>query len=349
MWAKLIGAVGNYMTNHYANTQSQASASKSRQENFKFGEMAANAADERYRKQYLDFYSPKAQLKQLKEAGLSPSVMYQGGAGAGGATAPQGGGAGGIQAPYYPTTALEAAQIENIRAQTEKTKTETATEAGMNERGKAEIHKMLQESVNLKTATAYTESMTKAQEWQNYITSSTADYSIREAAYKSQQAAYDMENAYWTAARTKQDFEYNSEVFKTRVEAEKQNFVNLQLEALVKKAGIALTSQQIENLKGELSMMYDISMREWEKLDIQRADQEKRAELIDKEVQNFERKLEQTDKQLRIQNRNSWFNNINSSIRTIAYSASCVASFLPTSSGAPMPPILEPSGLNQYY
>lgn len=119
MWAKLIGTVGSWMGNHYANTQSQANASKSRQQNFMYGEMAANAADERFRKQYLDFFSPKAQLKQLKEAGLSPSLMYQGGAGgAGGATAPQGGGAGGIQAPYYPTTALEAAQIGLIQAQT---------------------------------------------------------------------------------------------------------------------------------------------------------------------------------------------------------------------------------------
>lgn len=337
------------MGNHYANTQAQANASKARQQNFMYGEMAANAADERYRKQYLDFFSPKAQLRQLKEAGLSPSVMYQGGAGAGGATAPQGGGAGGIQAPYYPTSALEAAQVQNIMAQTEKTKAETETETGANERGKAEIHKMLQESVNLKTANAYTKAMTAAQNWQNYITSSTADYSIREAAYKSQQAAYDMENTYWQAARTKQDFKYNQQVFDTRVESEKQNFVNLQLDAIVKKSGVALTAQQIENLKGELSMLYDTSMREWAKLDVQRADQEKRAELIDKEVQNFERKLEQTDKSLRIQNRNSWFNNINSSIRTIAYSASCVASFLPTSSGAPIPPVLEPSGLNQYY
>lgn len=350
MWAKLIGTVGGWMGNHYANTQSQANASKSRQQNFMFGEMAANAADERFRKQYLDFFSPKAQLKQLKEAGLSPSLMYQGGAGgAGGATAPQGGGAGGIQAPYYPTSALEMAQVQNIMAQTEKTKAETETETGSNERGKAEIHKMLQESVNLKTANAYTKAMTAAQNWQNYITSSTADYSIREAAYKSQQAAFDMEKMYWQAARTKQDFEYNQQVFDTRVEAEKQSFVNLQLDALVKKSGMALTSQQIENLKGQLSMLYDESMREWGKLDVQRADQEKRAELIDKEVQNFERKLEQTDKSLRIQNRNSWFNNINSTIRTIAYSASCVASFLPTNSGMPIPPVLEPSGINQYY
>lgn len=117
MWATLLSTVGGLLANHFANTQSQSNTSKSRQENFMYGEMAANAADERYRKQYLNFFSPKAQLKQLKEAGLSPSVMYQGGAGAGGATAPQGGGAGGIQAPHYPTSALEAAQIGLMQAQ----------------------------------------------------------------------------------------------------------------------------------------------------------------------------------------------------------------------------------------
>lgn len=129
MWAKLIGSVASYMMNHYANSQAEKSAERSRQQNFAFGEMAANAADKRFRKQYLDFFSPKAQLKQLKDAGLSPSVMYQGGAGAGGATAPQGGGAGGLQAPYYPTTALEAAQIGLIQAQTNNVNEDTiATE-----------------------------------------------------------------------------------------------------------------------------------------------------------------------------------------------------------------------------
>lgn len=330
---------------------------KAREANYIYGELSANNADARTRALYNDLYSPAAQIRQLKEAGLSPSIYASGGlAGKSGTSGAQGTGAHGIDPNVYGVSALEAAQIQNIKAQTEKTKAETETEKGNNARGKAEIHKLLQESINLKAANAYTQSMTTAQNWQNYITENNANYTIQEAAYRSQQAAYEMQNTYWLSERTKQDFKFNQQVFETRVEAEKQNFVNLQIEARLKGSQEKLNAQEIENLKGELAMLYDTSMREWAKLDVQRADQEARAALIDKEVQNFERKLEQKDreldqkdKDLRIKNRTSWFNNINSSIRTIAYSASCVASFIPTGNSTPIPPVLEPSGVSQFY
>lgn len=127
MWASLIGAAGSIIGGFANNYAARKRAEQDRLQNFMYGEQAANAADERFRKQYLDLFSPSAQMKQLKEAGLSPALAYGNMSGSGGATAPQGGGAGGVQAPYYPTTALEAAQIGLIQAQTKNVNEDTIT------------------------------------------------------------------------------------------------------------------------------------------------------------------------------------------------------------------------------
>lgn len=352
-----MNAFGNFI-NGFVN---EYFTDRARPKNYEYNEKAAKEADKRQRAQYKDLYSPEAMLQQYRAAGLSPSMMLSGGAPAVGGTAQGNMGSGGGSA--FPSTGqtttanpLFALEMEELKSQIEKNKAdanksnaEAETEKGDNERGKAEIQKLLTENVSLQVANKYTESQTTAQEWQNYITSNTADFSIRQAEYLSYKSAYEMEETYWKAVKEKQDYEFKKEVFQTRVEAEKQNFVNLQIEALVKQSNIELTTQQIGKIGHEISLMYDESMRGWEKLDIEKADQQKRAELIDKEVSNFERKLEQVDKDLRIKNRNSWFNNINSTIRTIAYSASCVATFIPGNGGTPIPPVLEPSGVNQYY
>lgn len=350
MSSAILQAGVNAVTGPLNNLMAAKRERTARKENYQYNEKAANNADARTRALYKDLYSPQAQMQQIQEAGLSPSIFASGGmAGKSGVSGAQGAGASGISPQTYGISPIDIAHIELTKAQTEKVKAEKDTITGDNERGMAEIKKLLAESTSMEVANKYTESLTKTNEWKNYITSSTANYSIREAAYRSEQAAYDMQNTYWKAANEKKNFEFNEATFNTRVEKEKQTWVNLQLDALLKQSQTELNEEQRNLVKGELSMLYDTSMREWAKIDVQRADQEKRAELIDKEVANFERKLEQTDKQLRISNRTSWFNNINSSIRTIAYSASCVASFLPTSGGTPIPPVLEPSGINQYY
>lgn len=97
---------------------------KARDENYMYNEMAARNADQRTRALYHDLYSIKAQMQNAKEAGLSPSLFYQGQGtiGQGGA---QGGGAGGIGAPYIPVSPVDMAGIELAKAQAEKTRAET--------------------------------------------------------------------------------------------------------------------------------------------------------------------------------------------------------------------------------
>lgn len=95
-----------------------------RRQNYLYGEMQADAADRRTRALYNDLYSPGALLRQYKEAGLSPSLMFGGTPGQGGTTGAMGSNAG-IQTPYMPLSMLEAAQIANITAQTKNVEADT--------------------------------------------------------------------------------------------------------------------------------------------------------------------------------------------------------------------------------
>lgn len=331
--------------------------------NFIYPESLAMNADERTRALYNDLYSPQAQMEQIKAAGLSPSIYANSGmAGKSGVSGAQGSGGSGHPATGDIFSAISNAagaamqiaqvksQIELNKAQAKKLNEEAKTEAGENTRGSAEISNLLAQNGLTKASTEYTRAQTETQDWTNYITSNTADFSIRTAEYMSYKSAFEMEQTYWTAAREKQNYEFDKQTFNDRVQQEKETWINLQMDSLLKQKQQSLTDQQKELLKGELSMLYDESMRKWAEIDIKESSANAQNELIKKQVDNFERQLEQKDKELRIENRNSWFNNINNSIRTVAYSASCVASFIPMSGSAQLPPAtLEASGVNQYY
>lgn len=93
--------------------------------NAQLNEEAAQMADARTRALYKDFYSPEAQMKQIKKAGLSPSVFYGGTPGQGGISGAMGGGGGGPQTTYAPISMIEGAQLAQVKAQTEAIKAQT--------------------------------------------------------------------------------------------------------------------------------------------------------------------------------------------------------------------------------
>lgn len=161
------------------------------QRNYKYGELAAQNADRRTRALYQDLQSPEAMMRQIKEAGLSPSLMF-GGGGVGGMSVPQGaqgGGSSGISPTSYGVDPVQLAQIENIKADTKLKEAEAETESGTNERGKAEVDKLINQvnnewltgeiraldvmlknfDVAIKGATGGTEISIKEQELENMI------------------------------------------------------------------------------------------------------------------------------------------------------------------------------------
>lgn len=118
-------AIASVFGTIYNNAQARKLTAQDRWENHMYGEWAAEKADLRTRQLYSDFYSPQALMSQYKEAGLSPAMMFGGTPGQGGMSGAQGTGAAGLQTPYMPISILEAAQVANINAQTDKTKAET--------------------------------------------------------------------------------------------------------------------------------------------------------------------------------------------------------------------------------
>lgn len=133
MGNSIAGGIGQFASNMFSswwnNYQAEQRENRAREQNYKYNEKAAEQADKRQRAQYTDLYSPQAQMQQLQEAGLSPSIYASGGlAGKSGAGAIMGGGASGVSPSIYsaqPISALEAAQIGKLNAETKNIEVDT--------------------------------------------------------------------------------------------------------------------------------------------------------------------------------------------------------------------------------
>lgn len=115
-----LNILNSWLSNKWAGQREKTA----REENYKYGEQAADAADARTRALYNDLYSPQAQMQQIKDAGLSPSIYASGGiSGKSGTSGAMGTGASGVNPQTFgiaPVSALEAAQIGLINSQTKK-------------------------------------------------------------------------------------------------------------------------------------------------------------------------------------------------------------------------------------
>lgn len=146
----LIGAVMSAAAGMANNAISERQSQNARMQNFMLNEWAAANADRRARALYQDFQSPEALLRQYKEAGLSPSLMFGAGGGTSG-TIPQGAqgeGASGLNTQMFGINALEAAQIGLIKAQERKTDVETENISTNTDKQRAEIDKLVQDTKN---------------------------------------------------------------------------------------------------------------------------------------------------------------------------------------------------------
>lgn len=128
----ILGLIGGIATAMINNQLARKREEEARQQNYSIGEQTAQNAYNRQISYYTKFLSPEAQMEQYKNAGLAPQLVYSNGVGSqsgiGGGT--QGTGSGNIQPNIYSLTdavniAQQIAQIDLIKAQTEKTKEET--------------------------------------------------------------------------------------------------------------------------------------------------------------------------------------------------------------------------------
>lgn len=163
-----FGFVGGAINNGI----NQVFAERDRYYNEMYNERAAQRADQRTRALYNDLYSIPAQMRQLKEAGLSPSIYASGGlTGVSGQTGAQGAGANGPKTNTYnidPLTAsqiiLNEAQANNLNVDSNKKEAETTNLAVQTQYTQGLIKKLDHEITNLDADTKNKDADTKLTE-----------------------------------------------------------------------------------------------------------------------------------------------------------------------------------------
>lgn len=180
-----------------------------------------------------------AQLKMMEAAGLNPGLMYGMGGGGGQSVGSGGGGVSGAQAPSgggeimgmmsKSNLMMQAAQIENIKAQTENIKTDTVKKGGVDtQEGLARIKKLGADTTN-------TEEQTKLTRIQQRIDTVAANI----AEDTEEEAIGQIENA-WNRAivelgRARIQFKVDEATEKNRIETVGAQLANIYADSRLKQ------------------------------------------------------------------------------------------------------------------
>lgn len=269
--ALIGGAMG--MANSALNAGYQRElAEQDRLENYMYNEMAAGNADKRTRALYNDFYSPGALLKQYKEAGLSPSLMFGGTPGQGGMSGAQGAGSAGIQTHYTPISFMEGVQAANIAAQTQKIKAETKTIEGENDRGRAEIDKIINEAKSVDLKNTWQEFNNRIEKINAYIAEQTAGdqveithQSLIRLEWETENLVQQVRNATLAGDITEAQKEDLMKEAGTRV-------ANIAADTLLKKAQKDLARENITLTKQQVTYLIDTITNQAKGLEIKQGE-----------------------------------------------------------------------------
>ena len=235
----LFGIGTTYLNNYLAGQRAQ----QDRRENYLLGEKAAENADRRTRALYNDLYSPSALMRQYKESGMSPGLLMGGTPGQGGMSGSINPGAGGIQTPYIPINAMEAAQLGMIKAQKENIEADTANKS-------ADTAKKQKEA-------AYTAAQTTWQNLCNYVKDETKDWDI--AIVKESLAKLGNEStlAFWEGLRSKQNLDFENETFKDRAKILEEQWKNFAADTLLKDSEKRLSDEQKQAIREQLNIEWN--------------------------------------------------------------------------------------------
>lgn len=259
--AEAIGAakaIGTTLLNNYMASDRE---SRARRENYMYNEMSAEAADQRTRNLYFDLYSPKAQMQQIEEAGLSPSVFAGDLAGMSGQAGAQGGGPSGISPNVFGFDPLMAAEIALKHAQTEQIKEETKTEAGENKRGLADIAKIFAERDNYKAAASAQEAQANYTNLATTLKELTFNDDLAKVKADAEQAAASARQTIAEANKAEIDFDIAKETKAERVKQIKETTLNIMADTAKKKSEKALNEEESKAVREKLDQA-------WEKLNI---------------------------------------------------------------------------------
>jgi hypothetical protein len=226
-------------------------------------QMALNKQMQEIQMQNWENTNYKAQMEQMKKAGLNVGMMY-GGSGAGGATmgGGSGGSAGGAVAPSMEQGAaklmgigLESAmmesQMELIKAQTEETRAKTEKTKGVDtDLGKSPIENLNANTGNTEADTIVKGLQATGMEIENYIKNNSAEFEIEQAEYLSGKLSEEIKNLQITNYKDKKTAE-------TAIEQAKANLASTYLKYEATKAGIKLTEEQTRKISVELAQGWE--------------------------------------------------------------------------------------------
>lgn len=270
-----------------------------RAENYKYGEMAAQKADQRTRKLYAELQSPEALLKQYKEAGLSPSLMF-GNGGSQGATPAQGAqsaGGSGITPTTFGVNPVNLAQIELMNAQTRKTNAEADTEEGTNQRGKAQINVLLEQAAeisaqteNLQADTAFKAIATEIEKLALEYKQETFWTDITKANEEVNLLVAEVNKANNEAAIDALELEKNKATFETQVQIVQQQLKSLIAETAESEEQKKYLSKITEQAAYEMQLDYYYAKIDGEKWNL-----EKQLEIWDRKFEKWWRNAQVKD------------------------------------------------------
>lgn len=229
----------------------QIFADRNRRENFKLNEKAADNADKRLRQQFHDLYSYSAQVEQMKKAGLNPALMYGGASGQGGATAPQGMGAGGVQAGYSPMDLMSLAQIENIKADTEGKRIENTNKQ---DTINADIALKLSQTGLNKASQAYTETQNIREQIAARIEGATEGIEIEKAMSEADKMYWESFKCQYEAKSAEKQYNFDVETYKTRVNMISAEYAKLLTDTKEANSRITLNEASVIKMAEDIAV-----------------------------------------------------------------------------------------------
>ena len=264
----IIGAVGNAISTDANNAKAQQREDRARRQNYQYGEMAADEADTRTRALYNDLYSPEAQMKQLKDAGLSPSIYSNSGiTGKQGQSGAQGGGANispNVFAADPISAALAAAQIKKTEAEANKTEAETPDKNLTIQQIKANIAKTLSE-VNLNNIKGVTEqtiqrfnnAKTNYQELLNIYADGQQEADIKYKTAATEKIWTEIYNLNLQGYGQQLQNEYDKQTLNTRIKKTETELAQLVAQKALTYAQKNLTEEQAKALVDQVKVAQD--------------------------------------------------------------------------------------------
>lgn len=209
-------------------------ATKMADYNFGLNEKAADAADARRRALYADFESPMAKIRQLKEAGLSPSLYAGGelGGGIGSTAGAQGGGGAGGSIPSSAASVPDLATMETQKAQARLLNAEADKLEGKNFAGQLDAVKVFSEAGLNNAATRYQEAQTTLANIQVKYADENAKLSLRKLQYDTEEARNNASKSFWEAESSNLQWKFELETFELR----KQELANTAVEIAARTA-----------------------------------------------------------------------------------------------------------------